>query len=113
MKALRALFLYNNIICKGPAGLIRLHLSTKTAYTQSSILFAESSLCLEYSLGDSKWLKHLTTKHRSFSITGAEGLLSPARLQQEVKRQIVLLWTQILCLFLDSAADIQAARNLL
>lgn len=113
MKALRALFPYNNITRKGPAGLIRLHLSTKTAHTQSPILFAESSLCLEYSLGDSKWLKHSTTKHRSFSITGAEGLLPPARLQQEVKRQIVLPWTQILCLFLDSAADIQAARNLL
>ncbi|KAJ5346828.1 uncharacterized protein N7506_000081 [Penicillium brevicompactum] len=113
MKALRALFPYNNITRKGPAGLIRLHLSTKTAHTQSPILFAESSLCLEHSLGDSKWLKHSTTKHRSFSITGAEGLLPPARLQQEVKRELVLPWTQILCLFLDSAADIQAARNLL
>lgn len=50
MKALRALFPYNNITRKGPAGLIRLHLSTKTAHTQSPILFAESSLCLEYSL---------------------------------------------------------------
>ncbi|CAG7935874.1 unnamed protein product [Penicillium salamii] len=113
MKALRALFPYNNITRKGPAGLIRLHLSTKTAHTQSPILFAESSLVLEHSVGDSKWLKHSTTKHRSFSITGAEGLLPLARLQQEVKRQLVLPWTQILCLFLDSAADIQAARNLL
>jgi hypothetical protein len=54
MKALRALFLYNNITRKGPVGLIRLYLSTKTAYTQSPILFAKSSLCLEHSLGDSK-----------------------------------------------------------
>ena len=113
MKALRALFPYNNITRKGPAGLIRLHLSNKTAHTQSPILFAESNLCLEHSLGDSKWLKHSTTKHRSISITGAEGLLPPARLQQEVKRQLVLPWTQILCLFLDSTPDIQAARSLL
>ncbi|KAJ5348566.1 uncharacterized protein N7506_001819 [Penicillium brevicompactum] len=113
MKALRALFPYNNITRKGPAGLIRLHLSAKTAHTQSPILFAESSLNLEHSMGDSKWLKHSTTKHRSFSITGTEGLLPPARLQQEVKRELVLPWTQVLCLFLDSAADIQAARNLL
>ncbi|CAG8017029.1 unnamed protein product [Penicillium salamii] len=113
MKALRALFPYNNITRKGPAGLIRLHLSTKTAHTQSPILFAESSLGLEHRVGDSKWLKHSMTKHRSFSIAGAEGLLPSARLQQEVKRQLVLPWTQILCLFLDTALDIQAARNLL
>ncbi|CAG8426028.1 unnamed protein product [Penicillium salamii] len=113
MKALRALFPYNNITRKGPSGLIRLHLSTNTAHTQSPVLFAESSLNLEHSMGDSKWLKHSTTKHRSFSITGTEGLLPPARLQQEVKRELVLPWTQVLCLFLDSAADIQAARNLL
>jgi len=113
MKALRGLFPYNNITRKGPAGLIRLHLSTKTPNTQHPILFAESSLCPEHSLGDSKWLRHSTTKHRSFSIAGAEGKLSLARLQQEVKRQLVLPWTQILCLFLDSAPDIQGARNLL
>jgi hypothetical protein len=113
MKALRALFPYNNITRKGPAGLIRLYLSTKTAHTQNPILFAESSLCLEHSLGDSKWLKQSTTKHRSFSIAGAEGPLPPATLQQEVKRQLVLPWTQILCLFLDSAPDIQAVSNLI
>jgi len=113
MKALRALFPYNNINRKGPAGLIRLHLSTKTTHTQNPILFAESSLCLEQSLGDSKWLKHSMTKHRTFSVASAEGTLSPTRLQQEVKRQFVLPWSQILCLFLDSASDIQAARNLL
>lgn len=112
MKALRALFPYNNITRKGPVGLIRLHLSTKTAHTQSPIFFAESSLCLKHSLGDSKWLPHSTKKHRSFSIAAAEGELSSARLQQEIKKQLVLPWTQILCLFLDSAADIQAAKHL-
>ncbi|CAG8165989.1 unnamed protein product, partial [Penicillium nalgiovense] len=112
-KALRALFPYNNITRKGPAGLIRLHLSTKTAHTQNPILFAESGLCLEQSLGDSKWLKHSTTKHQTFSIAGADETLTPARLQQEVKRQLVLPWTQILCLFLDSVPDIQAATNFL
>lgn len=113
MKALRALFPYNNITRKGPAGLIRLHLSTKTAHTQNPIFFAESSLCLEQSLGDSKWLKHSMTNHRSFSVASAEKTLSPTRLHQEVKRQFVLPWSQILCLFLDSASDIQAARILL
>jgi hypothetical protein len=112
-KALRALFPYNNITRKGPAGLIRLHLSTKTAHTQNLILFAESLLCLEQSLDDSKWLKNPTTKHRTFSLAGADGTLTPARLQQEVKRQLVLPWTQVLCLFLDSVPDIQVATNLL
>ncbi|CAG8905044.1 unnamed protein product [Penicillium nalgiovense] len=100
-KALRALFPYNNITRKGPAGLIRLHLSTKTAHTQNPILFAESGLCLEQSLGDSMWLKNSTTKHQTFSLGGADGTLTPARLQQEVKRQLVLPWTQILCLTMD------------
>ena len=113
MKALRALFPYNNITRKGPGGLVRLHLSTKTAHTQNPILFAESSLCLEQSLGDSKWLKHSMTKHRTFSVASAEGKLSSTKLQQEVKRQFLLPWSQILCLFLDSTSDIQAARNLL
>ncbi|CAG8118502.1 unnamed protein product, partial [Penicillium nalgiovense] len=112
-KALRALFPYNNITRKGPAGLIRLHLSTKTAHTQNPILFAESGLCLEQSLGDSKWLNNSTTRHQTFSLGGADGTLTPARLQQEVKRQLVLPWTQILCLFLDSVPDIQAATDLL
>ncbi|CDM38538.1 Acyl transferase/acyl hydrolase/lysophospholipase [Penicillium roqueforti FM164] len=91
MKALRALFPYNNITRKGPAGLIRLHLSTKTAHTQSPILFTESSLYHKHSLGDSKWLKHSTTKHRSFPIAGTEGKWPPIRLQQEVKIQLLTI----------------------
>jgi hypothetical protein len=39
---------YNNITRKGPAGLVRLHVSTKTAHTQNPILFAESGLCTRY-----------------------------------------------------------------
>jgi hypothetical protein len=79
-KALRVLFPYNNITRKGPAGLIRLYLSTKTAYTQNPILFTKSGLCLEQSLGDSKWLKYSTTKHQTFSLAGADETLTPARL---------------------------------
>lgn len=54
MKALQALFPQNNVTRKGPAGLIRLHLSTKTAHTENPIIFAESNICSEQSLGDSK-----------------------------------------------------------
>ncbi|KAJ5769721.1 uncharacterized protein N7511_001772 [Penicillium nucicola] len=113
MKALRALFPYNNITRKGPAGLVRLHLSTTTAHTQNPILFAESSLGLERSMGDSKWLKHSMTKHRAFSVVAAKATMLPAKLQQEVKRHFVLPWSQILCLFLDSMSDVQAAKELL
>ncbi|KAJ5611997.1 hypothetical protein N7510_005191 [Penicillium lagena] len=113
MKALQALFPQNNVTRKGPAGLVRLHLSSKTAHTENPIIFAESNLCPEQSLGDSKWLKDSTKKHRRYTIRDAERSSSPATLQQEVKRQLILPWTHILCLFLDSMSDIKAAQNLL
>lgn len=113
MKALQVLFPQNNVTRKGPAGLIRLHLSTKTAHTENPIIFAESNLCPEQGLGDSKWLKNSTRKHRRYTIRDAERSSSPATIQQDVKRQLILPWTHILCLFLDSGSDIKAARNLL
>ncbi|CAG7999508.1 unnamed protein product [Penicillium nalgiovense] len=61
-----------------------LRVLTKTAHTQNPILFAESGLCLEQRLGDSRWLKHSTTKHQTFPLAGADGTLTPARLQQEL-----------------------------
>ena len=113
LKALRVLYPHNNVTRKGPAGLVRLHLSVKSGHTENPILFAESSLCLEKSLGDSKWLKHSTKRHRKFSIPDADSFYPSGKLHQEVKTQLILPWTQVLCLFVDSESDMQSAQNLL
>jgi len=114
LKALRALYPHNNVTRKGPAGLIRLHLSGRTSHTKDPVFFAESSLYLEKSQGDSRWSKHHSThRHRRYAISDAGNACSPAGLHQEVKAQLVLPWTQVLCLFIDSIPDLQSARNLL
>lgn len=113
LKALRVLYPHNNVTRKGPAGLVRLHLSVQTGHTENPILFAESSLCLEKSLGDSKWLRHSTKRHRKFTIPDADRLDPPGKLHQKVKTQLIVPWTQVLCLFVDSESDMQSAQNLL
>lgn len=114
LKALRALNPHNNVTRKGPASMIRLHLSGRTSHTKDPVLFAESSLLFEKSQGDSRWSKHHAThRHRRHAISDAESSCSPAKLHQEVKAQLVLPWTRILCLFIDSKSDLQSARNLL
>lgn len=40
---LRSLFPHNNVTHRGPAGLTRLHLSTKTASTEHPVLFTDCS----------------------------------------------------------------------
>lgn len=114
LKALRALNPHNNVTRKGPAGFIRLHLSGRSGHTESPVLFAESSLYLEKSQGDSRWSKHHSThRQRRYDISDAGNACSPVKLHQEVKAQLVLPWTQMLCLFIDSQSDLQSARNLL
>jgi hypothetical protein len=78
-KALRALFPYNNITRKGPAGLIRLHLSTKTAHTQNPILFAESGLCLETKLGRFQVAKEFNYKASNLLTSGCRRNVDPCK----------------------------------
>ncbi|KAJ5655009.1 hypothetical protein N7490_002012 [Penicillium lividum] len=114
LKALRALNPHNNVTRKGPAGWIRLHLGGRSGHTENPVLFAESGLLLEKSQGDSRWRKHHSTqRHRRYAIQDDDSSCSPAKLHQEVKAQLVLPWTQILCLFIDSKSDLQSARDLL
>ncbi|KAJ5938376.1 hypothetical protein N7466_001510 [Penicillium verhagenii] len=114
LKALRALIPHNNVTRKGPAGWIRLHLCGRSGHTETPVLFAESSLLSEKSQGDSRWsTHHASHRHRRYAIPDAESVCSPAKLHQEVKAQLILPWTQILCLFIDSKSDLQSARNLL
>lgn len=114
IKAVRALFPRNNVTRKGPAGLVQLHLSTTTAHTSSPIVFSESGIATKSGHSDSKWPKHSVEKHRKYPLP--DGNTSPSSLaerQHEVIRTMVLPWTQILCLFVDSELEREAAQRLL
>ncbi|KAJ6016462.1 hypothetical protein N7540_011053 [Penicillium herquei] len=111
IKALKALFPHNNVTRKGPAGLVRLHLGLHTEHTDNPILLAESSLGVEKGIGDSSWLNRLPCEHRKWTIAEARHV-SRSALQEDVKRQLLLPWTQMVCLFLDSDGDFRAAESL-
>lgn len=112
MRALRALFPQNNVARHGPAGTVRLHLSARTGRTEHPILFAESGLVCEKSLGDTRWLKFAMQRHQRHRLT-IPADVAPARLRLEVVKHLILPWTQLLCLFVDSSADLKSAADLL
>ncbi|CAI7631192.1 unnamed protein product [Penicillium pancosmium] len=113
IRALRSFLPQNNVTRKGANGLIRLHIDHKAINTDSPLMIAESSLCLQQSTGDTKWLRHATTKHRKYAISKAGGLSSAESIQEETKRQLVLPWTRVLCLFVESESDLKATQSLL
>ncbi|OQD76228.1 hypothetical protein PENANT_c121G06279 [Penicillium antarcticum] len=112
IKALRALFPHNNITRRGPAGLVRLHLSTGTANTQNPILLAESSLSNVSGLGESslrRWSSDNVQRYRILQ-GGTRRVLD---IQQQVISQMLLPWTNVFCLFVDTQSDIRDACQLL
>lgn len=112
LRALKALFPHNNITRSGPTGLCRLHLSTGTASTENPLFFGEGNLVTHSSLGDSKSTKAATEKNRQFHIQGSE-TLSAAKVYQHAIARTILPWVNILCLFVDTAAELHNARQLL
>ncbi|KAK9846933.1 hypothetical protein MYU51_000023 [Penicillium brevicompactum] len=112
IKALQALFPRNNITRKGPTGIIRAHLSTATAHTENPIIFAESNLFSHAGVGDTSLLRWSGENHQRYPISLGESR-TLAELQQEVIRQKVLPWTQVLCLFVDTVSEMQDVQQLL
>lgn len=112
LRALKALFPHNNITRNGPTGVCRLHLSTGTASTQNPLFFAEGSLVTHSSLGDSKSTKAAAGKNRQIHIHGSENF-SAANIYQHIIARKILPWTDILCLFVDTVAELKSARRLL
>ena len=112
VKALQALFPRNNVTRKGPAGLIRVHLSTATAHTEHPIIFAESNPFSQAGVGDTCLLRWSGDRHRRYPLSLGES--QPlADLQQEVIRQKILPWTQVLCFFVDTISEMQHVQQLL
>lgn len=110
--ALQSLFPQNNITRRGPAGLARLHLSTTTANTEYPIVFADTSLHGQPALGDSILHRSLPRKCRHYSLQWnvTQSLMG---LQRQLIAQLILPWTQVLCLFADGESELLAARALL
>jgi hypothetical protein len=112
MKALRALFPRNNVTRKGPAGLVRLHISTATACTENPMIFAESNMGSHTGFGDTDILKRPTSNSRRWLIN--DNLPHrPEELQHEVIRKLIFPWTQVFCVFVSSVAEIKTLKTLL
>jgi hypothetical protein len=109
--ALRSLFPQNNITRRGPAGLVRLHLSTTTASTEHPIWFAESGL-QDSTAGHVDTRMASADHHRHYPLPPMTGG-SAMDLKHHVWRRALFPWTSVLCLFVDGSAELQAAHDLL
>lgn len=111
IKALQNIFPRNNITRRGSASMARLHLSTETSNIQHPVLFAESSLWNDSSIGKSpcRWP---TEKLQRYPLQYHPDQ-SVADIQQQVLSNILLPMTQVLCLFVDTPSEWQKAKNLL
>jgi hypothetical protein len=111
VSALRSLFPQNNITRRGPAGLVRLHLSTTTASTEHPVWFAESGF-------HDSTANHVdgrlvsASHHRHYPLPPMTGGLA-MDLKHHVWRRGLFPWMSVLCLFVDGSAELQAAHELL
>lgn len=112
IKALQALFPHNNVTRRGPAGFTRLHLSTETAESEHPVLFAEGSLLRDSGLGGSSLCRWPTEKLRRYPIFHGR-TSSITDIKQHVISKLLLPWTQVLCFFVNVAAEIQKVYQVL
>jgi hypothetical protein len=112
VRALRALFPHNNVTRRGPAALMRLHLSTETAGTDHPVLFAECGIYSSSGFADPALYRSSDQKLRQYSVSQRTSG-SAADVNLHVITQVVLPWTQILCLFVDSVSEMRELQQLL
>ena len=87
IKALQALFPYNNITRRGPAAFSRLHISTETANSPHPILFAESRIGTSNDSGSSAsyWQLNSSVERYPFSST-----CSKANVRHQMLSEMIL-----------------------
>lgn len=112
IKALRALFPYNNITRRGSAGLARLHLSTRTANTEHPLLLVESSLSSVSGVGECDLRRWASDNLRRYHIL-QDRSRRVFEIQQQVISQMLLPWTNLFCVFVDTHSEIRNACQLL
>lgn len=112
INALRGLFPQNNIMRRGPSGLVRVHISTSTAHTAAPTILLESNPFSQNGLGDTACLNGPAADYQrrplSWQNTG-----TLAETQQDIVTNCILPWTHILCLFVSSQGEIERALRLL
>lgn len=113
MHALRGLFPRNNVMRRGPSGLVRLHISTSTAHTAAPTILLESNPFSLHGLGDTSWLKGSAADFQRYALPRGLNTRTVAEAQQDIITNCILPWTHILCLFVSSRIEIERARSLL
>ncbi|KAJ5100808.1 hypothetical protein N7456_006860 [Penicillium angulare] len=111
VKALRALFPHNNITRRGPSTLTRLHLSTESAKANYPVLFADCDIFRNAGVVDLAVHKRSDQKTQQYSIARRDSC-SAAEVNCSVISRVVLPWTQILCLFVDSTEEMRVLQKL-
>lgn len=112
VRALRALFPHNNVTRRGPAALMRLHLSTGTAGTDHPVLVTECGSLSSSGFADPALYRNAPQSFRQYLVSQRVDCPA-AEVNLRVMSKVVLPWTQILCLFVDSVSEMRDVQRLL
>lgn len=112
IKALQALFPYNNITRRCQSGFVRLHLITESSLIRQPVLCAEGGLSgasIPRCNSVSYWP---TEKLRRYPLDRPQSW-SMADIKSHVVSHFILPWVQVMCFFVDSMSQISKARQIL
>ena len=112
VQALRALFPDNNITRCTAAGLVRLHLSTRTAASAHPVLLLEGNPPGRRRSRESDSHRRASTARRRYPIR-TYGAPNEDKLQHRLYGQLLLPFTHVLCVFADDFPNWDSVRNFL
>lgn len=110
VKALQALFPHNNITRRGQTGFSRIHISTHTAHADNPILVAESNIFNDSGAGQSKRCRFPAEISRRYPICQGRRLED---VRQHLNVNAFLAWTHVLCIFVDTPAEMRKALEMI
>ncbi|KAF9890703.1 hypothetical protein FE257_005569 [Aspergillus nanangensis] len=109
LSALRALFPQNNVTRRGPAGLVRLHLSTTTASTEHPVWFAEASFAHPPTL-DGPFMTPSANRPRQYPVQ--QGQWETAiDIRDHILTRLVFPWTHVACFFVDGESELNTVSR--
>ncbi|KAH8430135.1 uncharacterized protein LDX57_007805 [Aspergillus melleus] len=107
--ALRALFPQNNVTRRGPAGLVRLHLSTTTANTEHPVWFTESSFARPPTV-DGSSIAPSADRSRRYPVR-QDRLETPCDIKDHLLTRLVFPWTHVACFFVDGENELKTVTS--
>ncbi|KAH8430231.1 uncharacterized protein LDX57_007900 [Aspergillus melleus] len=107
--ALRALFPQNNVTRRGPAGLVRLHLSTTTANTEHPVWFTESSFTRPPTI-DGSTIAPSADRSRRYPVRQGR-FETPCDIKDHLLTRLVFPWTHVACFFADGENELKALTS--